>query len=214
MIADAGILLPASRQKRKTTLALTGLAIGLAVAIVAFLAEGGDENAARFAAGAVFRASILGFLAYYLAAPVARLFPSRAAGEIARARTGLALGFAATYAVFLGLTVVPALSAGQHVPLPVLTFAILSSLVVLVLVVAAHYTQFGYAERAPWRTLESSAVVYFWLVFAIEDLNRLYGPHRPDALAGVALVLLVLGLFVRFADAFMQRRRLLAQTAR
>jgi hypothetical protein len=214
MIADAGIHLPVSRQRLKTTLALSGLALGLVVAIVAFLAHGGDDNAGRFAAATVFRVSVLPFLAYYLAAPLARLFPSRATKDYARMRTGLALAFAAAYAVFLGLTMGPALSVGPHPPLSIMSFAVISAFVLLVLVAAAQRTQFGYAERTAWRTVESFAVVYFWLVFAVEDLNRLYGPHRPDPLPGVALLLLTLALFVRFADAFLERRKALVQAAR
>ncbi len=214
MIADAGIHLPVSKQKLKTTLALCGLALGLAVAILAFLTHGGDENAARFAPGAVLRFAVLPFLAYYLAGPVARLFPSRATGDYARARTGLALAFAAMYAVFLGLTLEPATVNGEHLPLPALSFAAISAFVLLVLVVAAQRTQFGLAERAAWRAVESFAVVYFWLVFAIQDLDRLYGPHRAEPFAGMAVLLLTLGLFVRFADAFVARRRALVQAAR
>jgi hypothetical protein len=38
------------------------------------------------------------------------------------------------------------------------------------------------------------------------DLDRMVGPHRPDGgIYGWLLLLLVIAIMVRFADAFMQR---------
>jgi len=207
--SNAGIFAPVWQTgRRKTTLALAGAAIALSVAVGAFLLHGGDRNAARFAAQAVFRASSLAFLIYYLAGPVSRLVRSRQTLMLAREHVGLALAFVSFYAVFLGCTVVPDTMSGARIPLTTLAFVGFST-IVLGAVLAGEYA--GRADpqwRSALRAMECLGVAYFWLAYAVNDLDHLSGPHRPDGYYGISLTVLVLALLVRFADSFRERARL------
>jgi hypothetical protein len=53
--------------------------------------------------------------------------------------------------------------------------------------------------------MEVMGVAYFWTVYAVSDLDHLYGPHRPDGYFGASLSILVVALLIRFADSFRQR---------
>jgi hypothetical protein len=207
--SDVAGLAPSWEPKsRKATLALMGTAAALAVAIVSFLIRGGDQNAARFAALMVFRASSVAFLLYYLAAPVARIFRSRATLALARKRTGFALAFVCMFAVFLGCVLIPGYMSGAHIPLPTWAFSGLSALI-LGVVLAGEYAHRADAEwRSALRTMESIGVAYFWIAYAADGLDHISGPHRPDAYYGIALTVLVLALLVRFAGGFAERYRL------
>jgi len=194
--------------RRKTTLALSGAAAALAVAIVSFLVHGGDQNAARFAALMVFRASSVAFLLYYLATPLAGLVRTGAVLSFARQRTGLALAFVCAYAVFLGCALAPDYLSGAHIALPTLAFSIFSG-VILAVVVAGEFAGRVDAEWRPaLRAMECVGVAYFWLVYAIDDLDHISGPHRPDYFYNVSLLVLVLALLMRFAGNFLERYKL------
>ena len=191
--------------RRKTTLALAGTALALAVAIGAFLIHGRDANAMRFAAQTVFRASTLAFLLFYLATPLAHLLRSRPTQILARERTGLALAFAGMYAVFLGCAVAPDYFAGAHVPLPTLAFAVFSAVILGVVLAGERAVHADASWQPALRTMEIIGIAYFWAAYAVNDLDHLSGPHRPDGYYGVSLTILVLALLVRFADSFWQR---------
>lgn len=196
--------------RRSTTLALAGTAIALAVAALAFLYRGGDHNGVRYAAQMVFRASSVVFLLYYLAQPLARLIPTRPTLALARQRMGLALAFAGSYAVFVACSLAPDYMNGAPVALTTLGFAIFSAVVLSVMLMGEYGGRAtDPAWRAAWRAMESIGVAYFWVVYAVSDLDHLSGPHRPDGFYGASLVVLCLAVLVRFADAFRQRYRLL-----
>lgn len=212
--SDARVFAPSwPSSRRKASLALTGMAAGLLVAVAAFVWHGGDNNAARFSAQMVFRASSVAFLLYYLARPIARLFPSLPTLMLARERFGLALAFVCMYAVFLSCTLTPDYMNGARIPLATYAFSIFSALVLAVVIVGEYAGRATDPSwRAAWRAMESVGVAYFWLVYAINDLDHISGPHRVDHYYGASLTILVLALLVRFADAFMQRYRLAPQT--
>ncbi len=191
--------------RRKTTLALCGVAAGLAVAIGTFLLHGRDANAARFAAQTVFRVSGLAFLLFYLAGPVSRLIPSRPTLALARERTGLALAFAGIYTVFLVCAMTPDYFASAHVPLPTAAFAVFSLLILAVILAGERAGLADASWRPALRAMETVGVAYFWMVYAVNDLDHLSGPHRPDGYYGLSLSILVAALLVRFADSFWQR---------
>jgi hypothetical protein len=204
--SDAGSLAPLFKLgRRKTTLALSGAVLGLAIAIAAFMLHGGDANAARFAATTVFRVSGFAFLLFYLAGPVCRLVPSRPTRIVARERTGLALAFAAMYVVFLLCAVMPDYLAGTNLPLATLAFAAFSTMILAVIIAGERAGLADASWRLALRAMETVGVAYFWAVYAVDDLSHMSGPHRPDGFYGVSLSILVAALLVRFADSFWQR---------
>ena len=208
---DVPVFAPARQGgQRRTTLALSGAAIGLGVAVVSFLWHGGDGNAARFAAQMVFRASSVAFLVYYLAMPLARLVPTRATLTLGRRRNGLALAFVGMYVVFLGCTLTPDAMSGAHVPLATLFFCAFSGLILAVVVAGAYAGRADAAWRSAWRAMETLGIGYFWLVFAIDALDHVVGPHRAGSdYYGISLLVFAMAILVRFADSFAQRYRLL-----
>ncbi|HWA92766.1 MAG TPA: hypothetical protein VG889_22220 [Rhizomicrobium sp.] len=209
---DIGIVTPAFQPgRRKATLALSGTAIGLGVAIASFLWHGGDGNAARYAAQMVFRAASIAFLVYYLAVPLARLVRTPATLALARQRTGLALAFVCIYAVFLGCTLAPDYMSHARVPLATLTFCAFSGLVLAVVLAGEYAGRAAPGWRSAWRAMETLGVAYFWLVFAVDDLNHIAGPHRVDHYYDVSLLAFTLAVLVRFADSFVQRYRLMPE---
>ena len=218
--SDAGSLAPMFKLgRRKTTLALSGAVLGLAIAIGAFMLHGGDANAARFAATTVFRVSGLAFLLFYLAGPVCRLVPSSQTRLAARERTGLALAFAAMYVVFLLCALAPDYFAGTRMPLATLAFAAFSTLILAVIIAGERAGLADASWRLALRAMETVGVAYFWAVYAVDDLSHMSGPHRPDGFYGISLSIFVAALLVRFADSFWQRftlarRSLASETAR
>jgi hypothetical protein len=194
--------------RRKTTLALTGAATALIIAIATFVMGGRDINAMRASAMMVFRASSAAFLLFYLAGPISRLIRTRATVALARERTGLALAFAAMYAVFLACLIAPDILTGTRVPLANLTLAAFSSLILAVVLMGERAALAASSWRSALRTMEMVGVAYFWAAYAVNDLDHLSGPHRPDGYYGASLTVLCLALLVRFADSFWQRYRL------
>jgi hypothetical protein len=194
--------------RRKTTLALIGAAAALAVALATFVMEGRDINAMRASAMMVFRASSAAFLLFYLAGPISRLIRTRPTVVLARERTGLALAFAAMYAVFLACLIAPDVLVGTRIPLANLTFAAFSSLILVVVLMGERAALAESSWRSALRTMEVVGVAYFWAAYAVNDLDHLSGPHRPDGYYGASLTVLCVALLVRFADAFWQRYRL------
>ena len=203
-IADfEGTPMPVLTPGRKLTIALAGTSLALCLAAGGFIFQGGG-----FAARLVLAAASLAFVIAYIAKPLCRLIPSDATRVLARESVGLTQAFAGMYAVFLGCIVLPGFFTDNVVSLPTLAFAAFSALILAVMV-------FGTSTKRALGWLAGRAILglsnaYFWCAFAASDLEHLVGPHRAsmfDTFYEVSLCLLVLALFIRFADTFVQRRR-------
>jgi hypothetical protein len=206
---DAGGMpapVPVGRRKLVIAFAGTGLAVFLAMG--AFLLRGGGTIGSGFAARVVLAAASLGFVIAYVARPLARLFPLPATQILGRERAGLVQAFAGMYAVFLTCIVLPYFLTGEAIPLPTSAFAVISAFILAVMLFSTSTLRI-LGSRAG-RTMLGLANAYFWCAFAASDLDQMVGPHRAtlfDAFYRLSLGLLVLALLVRFADAFMERRR-------
>ncbi len=203
-IADfEGTPMPAPVAGRKLTIALLGTSFALCLAAGGFIFQGGG-----FAARLVLATASLAFVITYIAKPLCRLIPSDATRALARERIGLTQAFAGMYAVFLGCIVLPGFFAENVVSLPTLAFAAFSALILAVMVFGTS-TKRALGPLAGRATLGLSNA-YFWCAFAASDMNHMVGPHRPDVFDvfyKISLSLLVLALLIRFADAFVERRR-------
>jgi hypothetical protein len=134
---------------------------------------------------------------------------------LGRERTGLTRAFAGMYAVFLAAIVLPGGFAVEPLALPTLAFAIVSTAILAVLVFGASTRRILGASAG--RAVLGLASAYFWCVFAVNDLNHMVGPRRADwlePLYELSLALLVLALLIRFADSFMERRKVRMAEAR
>lgn len=205
---DSGIFEPGQGPRRWTaTLALGGVAVALVVAVAAFAVHGGERNGARYATEMVLRASSLAFVLYFVASSAARLVPSPATAALGRERLGLALAFAGSYAVFLACIVAPSYLTDTRLALSSTAFCVFSTLILAVLLLGAQANESGSASGRAWRVMASLAVGYFWLAFALSNLDYVVGPHRADYFHGFALCLLVTAVLVRIVDSFARRRR-------
>jgi len=182
----------------------TGVTLGVLAAWISFLYQGGDMNAARFASSVVlFSASIM-FSLYYIAGSVARLIRSDVTQAFGEERFAMAYGFAGIMGVFLASIVMPDFLLSARVPLPTLVYVIFTAMVGAVFLMSAGNKRTD--RSVTLRTLRGVSSAYFWLAFAFIDMDRMIGPHRPDANPyGISLLLLVVALLIRFADAFAQK---------
>jgi hypothetical protein len=198
-----GTPMPVLAPGRKLTVALAGTSLALCLAAGGFIFQGGG-----FAARLVLAAASLAFVVAYVAKPLCRLIPSDATRAMARESIGLTQAFAGMYAVFLSCIVLPGFFAENVISMPTLAFAALSALILAVMM-------FGTSTKRALGSLAGRAILglsnaYFWCAFAASDLNHLVGPHRAtlfDSFYEISLGLLVLALLVRFADTFIERRR-------
>jgi hypothetical protein len=192
-------------QRRNVGL-LAGIVLALVLSVAGFLFHGGGQNGTRFAANLLLFSSSFVFVVFYVAGPLSRLIATPATQILGAERFALAYAFAGMMAVFLLSILAPDFVAGARMPLPTLTYALFTALVVAAFLMSAGSKRT--ARSATMRSLQSVSSGYFWLVFAFTDLDRMVGPHRPDGnFYGLSLLLLVMALLVRFADAFMERRK-------
>ena len=150
----------------------------------------------------------LAFVIAYVAKPLCRLIPSDATRALGRESIGLTQAFGGMYAVFLTCIVLPGFLTDDAFSPPTFAFASLSALILAVMMFGTS-TRRILGSRAG-RTMLGLSNAYFWCAFAASDLDHMVGPHRADVFDvfyEISLTLLVLVLFVRFADAFIERRR-------
>jgi hypothetical protein len=50
------------------------------------------------------------------------------------------------------------------------------------------------------------SVIYFWLCYGLIGLAHISGPHRPDGFYELSVILMVVGLLVRFAERYKRGR--------
>jgi hypothetical protein len=199
-----GTQTPVLAGRRKATVALAGTGFALCLAAGAFVFHSGG-SAARL----VYAAASLAFVLAYVAKPLCRLIPSDATRALARQSTGLTQAFGGMYAVFLASILLPGILTDDAYAVPTLAFAALSACILAVMMFSTS-TKRVLGSRAG-RTMLGLSNAYFWCAFAASDMNHLVGPHRAsafDLFYEVSLSLLALVLFIRFADAFVERRRL------
>lgn len=201
----AEILASAYRNPQRRSVGLTaGVVLAVLLSVGGFLLHGGGVNGTRFANSLMLFSSSLVFATYYMAGPLSRLVP--AAQALGALRFSIAYGFVGMVAVFLVSILAPDYTTKNSMALPTMSFAALTALVAVAFLISAGSKRT--ANSATLRSLQSLTSGYFWLVFAVMDLDRMQGPHRPDPIPyGLSLLLLVAVLLVRFADAFVARHK-------
>jgi len=181
-----------------------GLTLGVLAAWISFLYQGGDMNAARFASSVVLFTSSIVFSLYYMAGPVARLIRSDVTKTFGEERFAMAYGFIGMMGVFLASILTPDYLLTGRVPFPTLVYVAFTAMVGAVFLMSAGNKRTD--QSVTLRAFRGLSSAYFWLAFAFIDMDRMIGPHRPDANPyGISLLLLVIALLVRFADAFAQK---------
>lgn len=203
----AAMLARAYRNPQRRSVGLfVGIALAAVLTLAGFALHGGGLNGARFASNLVLFSASFVFVLYYVAGPLSRLISAPAANLLGAERFALVYAVAGMMAVFLISVLTSDFVAGGSVPLPTLTYIVFTAFVTAAFLLSAGSKRAS--RSAAMRTLQSLSSGYFWLVFVFTDLQRMTGPHRPDGnFYGLSLLLLMAALLVRFADAFMQRRK-------
>jgi peptidoglycan/LPS O-acetylase OafA/YrhL len=204
MVAIENSAVFAVRQNRSLgfLIVLGTVGAALLVAAVAFILSGAETNGARSAAELVMRFSAFVFVIAWVAEPLARLLPFKAVKVLGDEQPALALAFMAVYAMFLGCVALPYFLTGVATPLPTMVFCAFSAGILGVMFLSRR-DDFGRFMGRGKRAMQSLSWGFFWVVFTAGALERMVGPHRPDAYYGLIVDLLVAALLVRFADAFL-----------
>ncbi len=190
--------------RRRDTGLIAGALLGVALAGTSFLIRGGDMNAARFAANVVLYAASLVFVLYYVAAPLSRLVRSAVTDALGSERPWLAYGFAGVMGIYLACALIPETLGEGRLSLPTLAYSLLTAAVVIVFLLSAGSRRVD--QSLTLRSLQRLSSGYFWFAFAVIDLDRVVGPHRPDGhVYEISLLLLVIALLISFADALVLR---------
>jgi hypothetical protein len=190
--------------RQRTVGLMAGVALAVALAAIRFLGHDGGMGGVRAASNIVLFAASVVFALYYSAGPIARLIRSGVTEFLGEERYALAYGFAGMMAVFVACVLTPDYMTGTHVPLPTLVYALLTAGICAVFLLSAGSKRTD--RSVTLRTFRGLSSGYFWLAFAFTDMDRMVGPHRPESTPyGISLLLLVIALLIRFADAFAQK---------
>lgn len=187
-------------------MALAALCVGLAGLVLNY----SDGNALGLATQLVWRFNSLLFFAALVAGPLGRLVPLF--HVLADKSRPLLQGFCAAMGVYFAFILLPNLFA---VPDGVRPAGITAGTTMFVfftgsvtLVMAASVSR-GLCDKIgprACRTMLGVAAIYFWLCYSLIGLAHISGPHRPDLFYELSLILMLTGLFARFADRFFERR--------
>lgn len=182
---------------------VSAIALGaVAVVLAAILMRGFAENGFRLGSQWAWRYTFFIFFAAMVAEPLGRLaarFKSFNWPESLGRK--LIWGFCASYGVYLLSVFLPhviRLSGGA-------TLMVLfgASVALGMALTAAPLKRLGdrmlIGERTR-RAMLGTAFVYFWCCYSVMALARISGPNRPDAFYDISLSLMLVALFVRFAD--------------
>ncbi len=173
---------------------LLGIIAG-STALYAGLATGADAadqwgRAARWTA----RIGLLLFLLTYVASALGRLWPSRWTRAIWRDRRWWGLGFAACHTIHLFALIKALEASGEQRSLVSLIPGGTAYLMLFVMVITSNDAAMRQLKRN-WKRLHSFGIHYIWLIFTLAYAGRLAAPlTRPEAIYGVTLCLIALGL--------------------
>lgn len=197
---SASITAPTVR-RRTAPIALGGLALAAALAILAYAGHGGGDEGLRMAARYSARLSFLMFLFVFLLRPLSTAMPGLR--SLRRDRRGFGLAFAAAHFVHLAALIAYLAAIGEP-PNPI---TVIFGGFGYVLLAAMALTSTDAAMRAlgpaRWRLLHTVGLYYLWFIFAYTYLGRV---QRSPEMAEYWLLLAaaVGALAVRLA---LRRRR-------
>jgi hypothetical protein len=187
---------------------LAALSGSTVVAAVALVSEGETVAGWNQAADNVLRFSFFLFLVAYVARPVARLFPSLGWRFSVSDYQKLILSFATAFGVSLLCSLAPrylpfGAPIAHTLPSTTIAFGVAGAVMLIAILVSAQRNIPDFVRRL----LDRTVLFYFWSLFGLAAFDHFSGPHRPDGFYGLSLLLLVAGLLLRFADAFLNEIR-------
>lgn len=127
-------------------------------------------DGARAASELVMRFSSLLFVCSVLAAPLARIFPSKPLSALEQMSGSLRMSFVAAFVFSLACILMPAAVAGEALSASAALYIVLNGLVLLVMLFPANRTVAQRMSVASWRAIQLIATAYFWLSFLVSAL--------------------------------------------
>jgi len=167
--------------------------------------HGFDDAGLRMASELSWRFASFVFFAAAVVGPVCRLIPYDPIRQLNGLRRQVIWSFCASYGVFLASMILPNTLGGvthSEVTLEMTVFSMFGGGAAAVMGFAATREAAARLGEKSRRALLSVAASFFWLTYALTGLAHLSGPHRPDGFYGLSLSLMILALFLRFADRF------------
>ena len=148
------------------------------------------------------------FFAALVAGPLGRLIP--VFHVLADKGRPLLQGFCAAMGVYFAFILLPNLFAVPDGLRPagitagMTMFVLFTGSVTLVMAAAVNSGLCDKVGPRACRTMLGVAVIFFWLCYSLMGLAHISGPHRPDLFYELSLILMLTGLFARFADRFFE----------
>jgi hypothetical protein len=186
-------------------LAIVAGAVLFAVGSLVF--DAGGEGVWRGASETISRFSLIVFAAAMMVEPLSRLIPGKRMESIGRERPSLMLAFVATSALSIFCTLARFAFGGERMSVAAVAFCCLTGAILFVMLVSGNPATKRLLGAPASRALQGIATAYFWIAFLLIGTSHLAGPNRPSGWYGFSLLVLVLALLVRFADAFAGRYR-------
>lgn len=197
----------------RTPYFMLGALVASALVIAMALVFQGETIAAwRLASENIQRFSFFIFMIAFVIGPLSRLFPALGLQQVAQERYKFSLAFITAYAVSLLCLLAPyylpfAAPLARYMPTTTMAFVMGGASALLIMLASAHENAARLFGKMIYRFLDRLALVYFWSIFGLAAFDHLVGPSRPDAFFGFSLSLLIAGLLLRFADAFLEQHK-------
>ncbi len=209
VVLDSAIFQTHATGRRPTAPFIIGL-MALVVGLAGLVFHGLEENRLGFASQLVWRFNCLVFFAALIAGPLGRLVP--ALHFLADKSRPLLQGFCAAMGVYFAFILLPNLFAVPDGVRPagitagMTLFVLFTGTVTLVMAASINQGLCDKVGSSACRTMLGVATIFFWLCYSLIGLAHISGPHRPDLFYEWSLILMLTGLFARFADRFFERR--------
>jgi methionine sulfoxide reductase heme-binding subunit len=172
--------------------AWTAVTVGVFAALV-LAVHGPDQQAMHLILRATARASLVLFLAVFVASPLRAVWPSRATRWLVENRRYLGVSFATShtthFAAIIGLTRV----APERPDLAVLLVGGLGYVFIVAMAATSFDTTAAWVGPRRWKMLHTCGVYYIWSVFTL----TLLGGAMRDPLSVVSVALLASALLLR-----------------
>jgi hypothetical protein len=201
------------RPVRLTAPALAALA-ALGVGVAGLVLNRFGDHALGLATQLVWRFNCLLFFAALMAGPLGRLItPLHMLADKSRP---LLQGFCAAMGVYFAFILLPNLFAVPDGVRPsgitagMTMFVFFTGSVTLVMAASVNNSLCDKVGPKACRTMLGVATIFFWLCYSLIALSHISGPHRPDYFYELSLILMLMGLFARFADHFFESRNPIA----
>lgn len=164
---------PSSEENLGRSSVVIGLSFILSAVLGASALVVTSGDGAQAARELVVRFSLLVFVGFLLAEPLAVLYPGKVLLALARMRGSLRLAFVVASVFSLVCILLPVTITGAALPASALLYISLNALVLSAMLFATSRTAMRIVGAPGWRAIQLIAVAYFWLTFLVTALVRL-----------------------------------------